>query len=521
MHAIYEELRVALHNIWRRRWLALAVAWAFSLLGWLWISGIPNTYESKASVFVDVKTNMPGQSEGQNGGQRRDRVEAITKTLLSNENLKTVVRSTDLAKLVSTDRELAAAAEGLRSKVEVTSDDQNQLEITAQSGSGSMSNAENAKLAKAIVQKLLDLYIEQNQGWSRGSNVTATRTLQTQLAQQEVELRKASTALEGFEAKYLVGLPGSGEGSVADRLAAARASLSQLDSQLITAQGALAAVNGQLGAVPPTINLPGTMMPGSTGVSAGAAEVAALQGQLSAGISQGWTESHPDIISLRSRLRQAQARAAAEGPGRGPQMTGGGVMPNPAYQSIIMMRGERQAAVSSLSAQRNQIQATLDQFSRAQIANPGVQAEQTKLQNAYDAIKGKFDELLRQQQDLAMGGSGVDVGRVKVISPPSPPKSPVAPNRPLLLTMMMILGLGAGGGVAFALSQIKMTYANSNRLEKATGLPVIGAVSAVVGHSERTNARQKLIYFGGCAAALAGVWLLLLVIEFWQRGMVA
>jgi hypothetical protein len=91
----------------------------------------------------------------------------------------------------------------------------------------------------------------------------------------------------------------------------------------------------------------------------------------------------------------------------------------------------------------------------------------------------------------------------------------------LLLTMMLILGLGAGGGVAFALSQIKMTYANSNRLEKATGLPVIGTVSAVVGQSQRTDARQKLIYFGGCTAALAGVWMLLLVIEFWQRGMVA
>ncbi len=526
MHAIYEELRVALHNIWRRRWLALAVAWAFSLIGWLYISGIPNTYESEASVYVDTKTVMPGKTDMDQANQRRDRLELIQKTLLSNDNLKTVVRSTDLAKQVSTDRELQAAAEGLRAKIEVSADEQNQLTIKASSGSGSLSNAQNAKLARAIVQKVLDLYIEQNQGWSRGNTVQATRALQTELAQLEVQMRKASADQDAFYAKFPVGLPGSGAGSIVDRVATARTAIAQYDSQLITAQGALNAMNAQLATTPPTITMPGTMMPGTFGGGGGslaAAEVANLQAQLSGGISQGWTENHPDMISLRARLRQAQARAASEvrPTNTGPQMVGGGTQPNPAYASLRMMQAERQAAVSSLMAQRNQMQATVDQFTRIQVENPGLQAEQAKYQNAYDVVKSKYDDVLRQLQDVSSGTSVIDSGRVKVISPPSPPKSPVAPNRPLLLTMMLIMGLGAGGGLAFALSQIKMTYANANRLEKATGLPVIGSVSAVVGQSQREQSRQKLLYFGGCAAALGGVWLLLLMIEAWQRGMVA
>ena len=54
MHAIYEELRIALHLVWRRRWLALAVAWGICLVGWLVIAFVPNSYESRARIFVRV-----------------------------------------------------------------------------------------------------------------------------------------------------------------------------------------------------------------------------------------------------------------------------------------------------------------------------------------------------------------------------------------------------------------------------------------------------------------------------------
>ena len=33
MNGIYDEVRIALHAIWTRRWLALAVAWGVCVLG--------------------------------------------------------------------------------------------------------------------------------------------------------------------------------------------------------------------------------------------------------------------------------------------------------------------------------------------------------------------------------------------------------------------------------------------------------------------------------------------------------
>ena len=45
MDGLYEQFRIALHQIWMRRWLALAVAWGRCVLGWRGIALIPNTYE--------------------------------------------------------------------------------------------------------------------------------------------------------------------------------------------------------------------------------------------------------------------------------------------------------------------------------------------------------------------------------------------------------------------------------------------------------------------------------------------
>jgi len=38
MGGLYDQLRIAFHQVWRRRWLAVAVAWGVCVLGWLVIA---------------------------------------------------------------------------------------------------------------------------------------------------------------------------------------------------------------------------------------------------------------------------------------------------------------------------------------------------------------------------------------------------------------------------------------------------------------------------------------------------
>ena len=75
--------------------------------------------------------------------------------------------------------------------------------------------------------------------------------------------------------------------------------------------------------------------------------------------------------------------------------------------------------------------------------------------------------------------------KFEVVDPPTTPQSPVAPNRPLLLTGVLIVGLGIGAGAAFALGHLRSTFSTTAKLERVTGLPVLGAISESVTDAAR------------------------------------
>jgi len=98
---------------------------------------------------------------------------------------------------------------------------------------------------------------------------------------------------------------------------------------------------------------------------------------------------------------------------------------------------------------------------------------------------------------------------------------PAAPNRPVFLTLILIVAFGAGIAVAFVSGQLQTTFPTQNRLAALTGLPVFGTLSEVVTPPERLRRRQRLLWLGGAAAGLAGSYAVLILIEFWQRSQVA
>jgi hypothetical protein len=110
---------------------------------------------------------------------------------------------------------------------------------------------------------------------------------------------------------------------------------------------------------------------------------------------------------------------------------------------------------------------------------------------------------------------------VQVVEPPTVPSVPAAPNRPIFLTLVLMLAVGAGVAAAFVAGQLQTTFPTQQRLAAVTGLPVLGTVSEVVTAPERVRRRQRLYWLGGAGAALAASWAVLIVVEFWQRSSVA
>ncbi|MGZ8306214.1 MAG: XrtA system polysaccharide chain length determinant [Allosphingosinicella sp.] len=509
MDGLYEQIRIAIHQVWRRRWLALAVAWGLCVLGWLAIALIPNTYESKSRVFVQMQSILPNQV-GITVQEREGDLNRVKQTLTSSDNLAKVVRRTELNGLVASERDLAVQVAGLREAIKVTAQPDSMFEISATAKISGFSNRQNAKLSAAIVQGLLDIFVEQNLAGDRDEANQSLAFLDQQLKAREAQLQEAEQRRVEFEQRYLGLLPG--EGSIGARMGAARTELAGIEQQLMQAQSSLTALRGQLGATP-------SSMPVVGGDSGGGArgQLAALEGQLAQSAAQGWTDSHPDVVRLRNQIARLKPLAARE-------PAGAGTMPNPSWVSLRAMVAEKEGQVNAAATRKAQLQSDLAQLGTRQASEPGVAAEQERLNRDYDVLKKQYDKLLEDRAQVRLRSdvrSQTDAVKFKVIDPPSQPSVPMTPNRPLLLTLILFVGLGAGAGAAYMLGQIQTTFPTQTRLADATGLPVLGSIGQVFTDAARARHRQRLLWLGGGAGALGAAWAVLLAVEFWQRSTVA
>ncbi|MEZ5682309.1 MAG: GNVR domain-containing protein [Erythrobacter sp.] len=506
MQEVFDEIRSALHTVWNRRWLALAIAWGVCLAGWLLVALIPNTYESQARIYVELDDVLSKQLDISGEGQQA--ITKVRQTLTSSVNLEKVVRQTRLGEKVETQREMQRAVDSLTEKVSVRNSQDNLFELTATIGDSSLSDAENAALSQDVVQKLIDIFREENVAGNRGQVADTLVFLDQQLEDRKRELEAAEQRRLAFEAQHpdLVG----GSTTLAGRLNVMRDEMRGVDADVAAAQSALAAINGQIASTPRTITVPG-----EAGGARGALSQA--QSQLAAMRARGLTDSHPDVQAQKRQVEALRQQAANE-----PAGTGGSQ--NPAYASLVSIRAERQANLQALQARKAALQSDMSRLMASQADEPTVAAEANRISRDYDVLKEKYDELLKNREEMRLRGQ-VETERsafqFEVIDPPTVPRKPAAPNRPLLLIGVLLAGIAIGCGVAFAMGMMRSSFTTADKLERVLDLPVIGTVSRSMTAEKRIIERASLKKFFAASGALAAVCLMLLVVEMIQVGSVA
>lgn len=499
MDQLFDELRTALYAVWHRRWIALGIAWAVCLLGWLVVAMIPNSYESKARIYVDVDDVLSKQLGIAGDGQQE--IMRVRQTLASAKNLEKVITSTRLGEGVNGRGDLDRAIGELEKKVRVTSEQDSLFEITAAIGKRDLSDAENAMLARDVVQKLLDIFREEHVSGNRAGISQAINDLDRQLEERKLELEAAEQRRLAFEAEYpdMIG----GSEALSSKVFQARAELRSVDADLAAAQSALAALRGQLAGTPRTIS-DGTSASGASGA------LAQAQTQLAELRGRGLTDQHPDVVAATRQVQVLSRQVASDPKGAGGAM-------NPAYSSLQAIMVERQATVDSLQAKRAALQSGFASLMASQASEPVVAAEANRISRDYDVLRQNYEKLLQDREELRTRGKVEDKAsqfRFDLIDPPTVPQKPAAPNRPILLLGILIFGMGAGAAGAYALGILRSTFATPAKLERTFDLPVIGSISLTISEAARSLEKRRLKQFAAGGAGLFAVFAILIVIEF-------
>src|SRR5262249_39378088 len=125
-------------------------------------------------------------------------------------------------------------------------------------------------------------------------------------------------------------------------------------------------------------------------------------------------------------------------------------------------------------------QAEVDRIAGLSRSAPAIEAQFASLNRDYGVLRKSYDELLSRRESAKLSSS-VDSDSQKVqfriIDPPETPIIPVAPNRPLFISIVLVAGIGVGCAAALLLAHLDDCFGTVQSLRDAFPLPVLGSIS--------------------------------------------
>ncbi|TVS16658.1 MAG: lipopolysaccharide biosynthesis protein [Gammaproteobacteria bacterium] len=485
MEKIFQELLQHARATWHRRWWIVPIAWVVCLAGWAYIQTIPDVYASDSRVFVNTQSVLDPLLRGMTvRPDAQQRLQIVTRTLLSRDNLEQIARQADLDVLTG-NQDRDSQVNMLRSGLRLDGGQRDNIYNVS-------FRHQNPEVAYRVVQETVNLFMERGLGDTRLDLTSSQAFIERQLEIYEQQLAAKERELEQFRRENTRFL--SGGGDIYSRLESTRQQLRQAQLELNEAERSMQALAGH-----------------SSGAARALYEnpelsrrISNLEGELDS-MRLRYTDVHPDVISttrvlseLRER-REQEAAAFAANPRA--MLEQGGT----AGESMRLTLAQAESRVASLRARVQEFENRVAELEADVDRALEVESESTALNRDYDVLKRSFDQLLQSRERAIMSGqveTMTDAVDFRVLEPPRRPSSPASPNRPALASAVLILGLGAGTGFAWLLTQLRNTVHNTRQLASVTGRPVLGFVAKVDTPMRRHRRRSELLIFSAATSGL-------------------
>ncbi|MBW4090002.1 MAG: hypothetical protein HIU82_02670 [Proteobacteria bacterium] len=468
---------------WRRRWIGVAAAWVVCIAGWGLVAALPNQYQASSELFVDTNAILTPLLAGiAVNTSPQGQLEMLQRTLLSRPNVETLISKTNLDLSVSGPLARDALVRRLQSSIKLGQEGADLFTIAYQSP--------NPELAQRVVQSLLSIFVERATGSNHRQMENARHFLEHQIASYEQQLRSVEQRQAEFRSKYMGEFTPQG-GGVDAALGTLQGNVAQLTTEIQDRTLVASALQKELSAAKPTI----------------AADALAAQGNGNGPLAQAeqqlrfmelqYTNDYPGVIALKRRIEALKTAPDGAGGGAaaaGGKKGGGGLLANPIYDQLkvklLLVQGQITALTGKLAAVRTDI-TRLQTFRRQE---PNLVTEYDSMNRDYGVLQQNYDALLGRLQSANIAEAAdtqANKVQIQIIEPPVVPRLPVAPNRLLLVTGVLLAGLGAAVGVPVLLAQLDRSFAEIDDL-RILGLPVLGGISLLGTRPLRQTLRVAL-----------------------------
>ena len=503
--------------LWRHRWLAMGTAWLVCTVGWIGAAFMPTKFESSARVYLNTDPLLTPLLHGLAADTNPSRhLDFMLRTLLSRPNLEQLIRLADLDTGIRTPGEKEALLKRMATDVEVRPITQNLLTLSYRDG--------DPVLAKNIVQSLLTIFAEKMAGSNRADMDSAQRFLDDEIASYRDQLRAAEKRRADLVDKYpdivrnrTPDAPGGDDNG--NRLEQARGSVAHLKLELADATSKRDAIQKELAGVPTTLTVDQGRQVIVTGGRLTPIEERLLELRRNLdGLLLKYTEEHPDVKAARQAIAQLQAEAtkpSGGGAGQAGNAANKGQIADGAYDQIKVNLVNAEADVAAVQRRLSEAETQQTKIEQIAKAAPGVVAQIQDLDRDYGVLKRNYMELVARRNSTEIANAAdtkTERIQFRIVDAPQVPLVPVVPNRPLLVTAVLVLGIGAGLAVPLLLMQFDRSFATLGQLRNL-GIPILGSVSRLSIGAAQRRAAVQLIGVTASALLLVAVYGTLLMLS--------
>jgi len=491
-----------LHAVWRHKWLGVATAWLVCTGGWIGVALVPTKYESSARVYLNADPLLTPLLKGLAADTDPTRqLDFMQRTLLSRPNLEQLVRLTDLDIGVTTAEQKEELFKRLASDISVAPVTLNLLTLSYRD--------RDPVAAKNVVQALLTIFAEKTAGSSRADMDSAQRFLDSEINSYRDQLRAAEKRRAELAQQYpdiISNRPpdsGSDSSESVSRLDQVRGTLAHLKLDLADAVTKRDALQKELAAVPPTIRVERSPQVIVTGGRLSPTDERLLEIRRNLdSLLLKYTEDHPDVKAARKQIAQVEAERVKLSAGGGQSGDGPtkGEIANAVYEQVKVRLVDAEAAVAAIQRRIDEARADQERIEKVAASAPGVLVQAQDLDRDYSILKRNYQELVARREATQIANAAdlkTEKIQFRIVDPPQVPILPAAPNRPMLVSTVLLFGIGAGLAVPLALTQIDRSFATVGQLRNL-GLPILGSVSRLSLGAARRRAGIQLA--GVCAS---------------------
>jgi succinoglycan biosynthesis transport protein ExoP len=428
--------------LWQRRYYVLICFLAFVAAGVVAAFGLPRTYRSTATLLVQSQQLPSTIVDSPTNGAVEQRIARIREQVLSRGDLIQLIEQDDLYPAERRSKPLSKIIEKMRESTSVgaLSSDIGQQSTTQDNTVAiamSFDYPDPAK-AQAVLQSFVSKFLTMDSQDVEDQATLTVRFLQDQATKLQSQISDIEGQLTSLKARNGAALASNGMPQM-------------LDTGSFSAQiAALQSENRQLMAQ-------SRRGGGNDALASAEAALAAAQSQ--------YSDTHPDVIAAKERVRQLRQMA-------------GSATPDQTLQGQIAANN---AAIRQLMDQRDATMARANAAVAGSARAPAIEEQAMQLENRATTLRTQYQQIsenLLKAQNSARMATEQRAERLSLVEPANLPDRPYSPNRPLLIGAGAAAGLVLGLLLALVIELVNRPVRSPRQLEQLD-LPVIGLVPLI------------------------------------------